>query len=115
MLLTVKGSAPEPRCLARVDDATLTVFDLSDQALRGPAARALRQRGKDHPEWFVMMSRGGTFQQGNVRIGRDGVFVGDRQVAEFNQVVETIARDAVSEIRGPVVGRGSVLGAVVRA
>ena len=115
VMVTVRGSEPRMRSIARVDDSTLTVLDLSGQALPGPAARILRQMAEDHPESFVLMAQGGTFQQDNVRIGRDGVFVGDRQVAAFNQVVETIARAAVVEIRGPVVARGSVLGAVVGA
>ena len=107
VLLTVRGSEPQVRWIARADDATLTVLDLSNQVIRGPAARVLRQMAKDHPESFAVMAQGATFQQENVRIGRDGVFVGDRQVAGFNQVVQTIARDAVIEIRGPVapVGR----------
>ena len=34
-------------------------------------------------------------------------------VADLGQIVETIARSDVTEIRGPVVARGSVLGAVL--
>jgi len=113
VLLTVRGSEPQLRWIARADDATLIVIDFSDQAIRGRAGRVLRRMAKDHSESFVVMAKGGTFEQENVRIGRDGVFVGERQVAGVNQVVETIARDAVIEIRGPVVARGSVFGAVL--
>jgi hypothetical protein len=93
----------------------LSVLDLSDEAMSGRAARALSQMAKDHPESFVDMALGGGMQRDNVRIGRGGVFVDDRQVAAFNQVVEVIARGAVIEIRGPVIARGSLFGAVLGA
>jgi hypothetical protein len=113
VLVTVRDSEPHVRRIVRVDDFTLTVLDLSDEAVLGPAARVLRQMAEEQPESFTLMAQRGTFQRENVRVGRDGVFVGDRRVAALNQVVESIARGAVIEIRGPVVARGSLFGAVL--
>src|SRR4029453_6683930 len=45
--------------------------------------------------------------------GIDGLFVADRKVADLSQVVETITPNDVSEIWGPVVARGSVLGTIL--
>lgn len=115
VLMTVRGTEPRARWIVHVDDSSLTILDLSDPTVPGSAARALLTMAKDRPESLVALVRGGTFQRENVRIGRDGVFVGSRQVARFDQVIESIARGTVLEIRGPVVARGSVLGGVVGA
>jgi hypothetical protein len=42
-----------------------------------------------------------------------GLFVADRRVAAFAEVVETLPRETVREIRGPVVARGSVPGTII--
>jgi hypothetical protein len=67
---------------------------------------------RSNPESFGALDRTGTLAQDNVRIGRDGLFVADRKVADLSQVVETITPNEVSEIWGPVVARGSVLGTI---
>jgi hypothetical protein len=41
------------------------------------------------------------------------VFVAGRKVADLAQVLETIGRNDVIEVSGPVVARGSVLGALL--
>jgi hypothetical protein len=68
-----------------------------------------------HPEYFAAMQGASSFEQDRVRLGRDGLFVADRRVAAFAEVVETLPREAVREIRGPVVARGSVLGTIIGA
>jgi hypothetical protein len=74
---------------------------------------ALRDMATSHPEYFAAMQIGGSFEQGRVRLGRDGLFVAERWIAEFAQVVETHPRELVREIRGRVVARGSVFGAII--
>jgi len=59
------------------------------------------------------MQAGGSFEQDHVRLGRDGLFVAGHAVATFAEVVQTFPRQAVREIRGPVVARGSVLGTII--
>jgi hypothetical protein len=48
-----------------------------------------------------------------VRLGRDGVFVPGRRIADYAQVVETLRREEVREIRGAVVARGSTIGTML--
>jgi len=95
------------------DDSVLIVLNLTAPTLPATSARVLRDMAASHPEYVVAAQKAGAFRQENVRVGRDGVFVSDRKVADLNQVVETIARNDVSEIWGPVVARGSVVGTVV--
>ena len=59
------------------------------------------------------MQVGNSFEQDRVRLGRDGLPVGDRKIADYAQVVETIPPELVEEIRGPVVARGSVVGTII--
>lgn len=113
VVVTAKGSQPGSRYFVLADESGLTVLNLSDPALPGASTRVLRDMASQHPEYFAAMQKSGAFGQGNVRAGRDGVFVAGRKVADLGQVVETLARDDVSEITGPVVARGSVPGTVL--
>jgi hypothetical protein len=55
-----------------------------------------------HPEYFPAAEKGGLFLlESNVRIGRDGVFVAHRKVADLMPLIEQIAREDVTELRGP--------------
>src|SRR5258706_11660551 len=85
---------------------------LCDNPLPRASTRTLRDIASHHPEYFAAMQKSGTFGQDNMRVGPDGVFVANRTVAELGQVVETIARNDIREIRGPVVARGSVPGVI---
>ena len=98
VLLTVRDAEPRTHWVIGTDASSLTVLDLSDQTVPRAVARVLLAMAADRPESFTAMGRGQMFQQGSVRIGRDGVFVDDRQVAEFHQVVQSIRRDDVLEI-----------------
>ncbi len=113
--VTVRGSEPCAYWMVQSDAASLIVLNLAEQVVPTPAARVLLTMAKDHPDWFASRSQGGAFERERVRIGRDGLFVADRHVAEFAHIVQSITRDTIIEIRGPVVARGSVLGAVVGA
>lgn len=66
-------------------------------------------------ENLIALRKTGTLTQENVRLGLDGLFIANRKIAAFDQVVETITRGETSEIRGPVVARGSVAGTVFGA
>lgn len=113
VVMTVKGSQPGSRVFVSADESALTVLNLTEPALPAVSARVLRDMASHHPGYFAAMQRGGTFAEDKVRVGRDGVFVADRKVAELGRVVETIARNDITEITGPVVAPGSVLGAVL--
>jgi hypothetical protein len=111
--VTTRGSQPRRLHFIVADEFDLIVLNLTQPGLPPGSTRVLRDMASEHPEYFVAVQKSGTFAQDNVRIGRDGLFVADRRIADLEQVVESIARKDVSEIRGPVVARGSVLGAVL--
>jgi hypothetical protein len=113
LVVTVKGSQSGSRYFVLADDSALTVLNLTEPTLPPTSRRVLRDMAAHHPEYFAAIQTAGTFGQDNVRVGRDGLFVADRKIADLAQVVQTIARNEVVEIRGPVVARGSVLGTVV--
>jgi len=112
IIVTASGS-PRRRYFAGVDDSALTVLNLTDPGLPVAAARVLRDMAAHHPEYFASTVTTGSFAEDNVRIGRDGVFVANRRIADLDQVVETIPRREIAEIWGPVVARGSVPGTVL--
>lgn len=111
--MTIRGSQPGSRSFVLTDQSGVTVLNLTGPTLPGAATRVLRDMAFHHPEYFAAMQQSETFGEDDVRVGRDGVFVGNRKVTDLGEVVETIARNDVVEIRGPVVARGSVLGAVL--
>jgi hypothetical protein len=111
--VTTKNGGSGPRYFVLADRARLMVLNLTDPTLPAASTRILRAIVIQHPESFVALDRTGTLAQDNVRIGRDGLFVADRKVADLSQVVETITPNDVSDIWGPVVARGSVLGTIL--
>ena len=107
-------SAPSrARTFVSANASEVTVLSLDDPSLPRAVIHTLRDMASRHPEYFGSTQAGSSFEQDRVRLGRDGLFVDDRLIATFAQVVETLPRDAVREIRGPVVARGSVIGTVV--
>lgn len=112
LLVSIRGAQAVSRHFLLSDDSGITLLNLTDPTL--PAAtRVMRGMAFRRPESFAAMQRGGTFAEDSVRFGRDGVFVADRKIADLGQIVETIARHDITEIRGPVVARGSVLGTIL--
>jgi hypothetical protein len=101
------------RIFVSADSLSVTVLSLEVPSLPPIARRALRDMATRHSEYFTAMLVTGSLEQNGVRLGRDGLFVDDCAIAAFAQVVETHPREAVREIRGPVVARGSVLGTIV--
>jgi hypothetical protein len=113
IVVTTKGSQPGRRYFVMADQSRLIALDLAEPTLPARSTRVLRAMAANHPEYFAALEKTGTFAQDNVRVGRDGVFVANRKVADLDQVVETIRQNNISEIWGPVVARGSVLGTVL--
>jgi hypothetical protein len=101
------------RTFLGVDDTRIVVLNLRSPALSPASGRALRAMAAQHPDVLLAVPASGALVQDEVRVSREGVFVANRKVAEFGEVVETIARDDVIEIDGPVVARGSVAAATL--
>jgi hypothetical protein len=106
IVVMVDGSQPGGRYVVRADGSELTVLNVAD-TLPAAAKEVLRRVASSHPEYFSAAQRGGTFVfEKGVRLGLNGLFVSDRKVADLGQIVETIARDDVTEIRIRQKGRG---------
>jgi hypothetical protein len=103
---------PSRRSFVRADDTELTVLNLTDPALPPAAVKMLRTLMTNRPEYFV---RQHTVVDGNIHIGPAGLFVADRKVANFGQIVEFIPRAEVAAIAGPAKTRGSWVGAGIGA
>lgn len=115
IIVTLRGLPARGRLFVAADQASLNTLNLGLAALPPEAARTLRDMAAQRPERLITLQGGGAFEQGRVRIGRDGLFVDQRRIAAFDEVVETIARDTVTRIEGPVVDRGSAAGMVLGA
>ena len=113
LVVTTRGSQPRSRHFVMADEFALLVLNLAQPALPPGSRNVLRDMASQHPEYFAAVQKSGTFAQDDVRISRDGLFVADRRVADLGEVVERIVRNDVTEIRGPVIARGSVIGAVL--
>jgi hypothetical protein len=90
-------------------------LNLTDPALPSRAADVLLELAAQLPQHYLTMRASGSFERDGVRIGREGLFIGGRKIAELTQVLETLARDDVDEIRGPVIARGSIAGTLLGA
>src|SRR5262245_46105017 len=111
--VALNGAPPASRYFVTANDSALVVLNLTTPALSSSTARTLRDMAAQHPDHIVPALSTGAFRQGDVTIGRDGVFVSDRKVAELGQILETIPRGDVNEIWGPVIARGSVPGTLI--
>src|SRR5262245_32056091 len=100
--VTLNGATPASRNFVTASDSALLVLNLTAPALPSGAARTLRGMAAEHPDYIVSALTTGAFRHDNVTIGREGVFVSGRKVAEMGQIVERISRDDVNEIWGPV-------------
>ena len=103
VLVTVRGSQPGRRVVVRATDSELAVLNLTDPALPQAARRALRDVVARDPDYVTRVDRRGTFVIGDARVAPDGVFVGDKKVADLGHIVERIPRDdlvATVAIRG---------------
>jgi hypothetical protein len=109
----VKGARPASRHLVAADASGVVVLNTAGLPLSASTVRILREMAADNPRYLVAARAAGSVVRDDVRVGRDGLFVNDRKVAELAQVVETHRREDVLEVRGPVVSRGSVLGTLL--
>jgi hypothetical protein len=111
--ISVRQAPPVTRYFVTADEARMIVLNLSSPDLPSAASRRLRDLSVRRPDVFATLATTGGVAQDDVRLGRDGLFLANRKLAEFGQVVEDIPRADVTEIRGPVVARGSVSGAIL--
>jgi hypothetical protein len=111
--VTTRRSRASTRIFIAADDSHVVALNLSSPALSQPSIRVFRAMAAQHPEAFLTVGTAGGLVQDDVRVGREGVFVAGRKVADLEEIVVTIPRDDVIEVAGPVVARGSVAGATL--
>jgi hypothetical protein len=111
--VVARGRQPVFRYFVRVGPSDITLLNLTDPTLPDAAIRMLRDLASERPEGLAATQTKGAFAEGGVRVSREGVFIAERKAAELGEVLQVIARSDVVEISGPVVARGSVLGALL--
>ena len=89
------------RYFLTASDAELLTLNLTDPALPVAAKNVLRNLAETNLEFLLDATPSGTVTQDNVRLGPAGIFVGERKVGEFGQVVERVTRDRVVDVRRP--------------
>jgi hypothetical protein len=116
LTVTVQGSQPSTRHFLLADQSELTLLNLTDPTLPASAIRVLVDTASHHPEYFGAAQAGDSFVlDKNMRMGPDGVVVGDRKVADLGAVVERVMRSEVREVSSRGRTGGSVVGATVGA
>jgi hypothetical protein len=108
IILTVQRSQPGERWVVRADEFGLTVLNVAIEPLPADVQEVLRGVAANHPEYFSAAQRGATFVlEKRVRLARDGVHVGNQKVADIGQIVISLARHDVVEIKTRERGRGA--------
>jgi len=99
------------RTLVHVDENELVVLNVAHPGLPAPAAKRLRAIALDHPDALLVARHRGSFTDRELTIGSGTISVAGRAVAALDEVVQTIPRDQVIELRLARV-HGSRLGAI---
>lgn len=116
VLVTTNASRRALRYVLSVDETGISVIDLSDAALPRTVESVLRKIAANHPEYFTAARHSGYVLDKNVRLNPDGVFEGDRRLADLEQIVRSIPRPGIVELRlahasiAPSVGAGFLIG-----
>jgi hypothetical protein len=105
IVVTSQDAVVRNRIFVTADEFCLTLLNLAD--LPTAVERELRRVASTHPEYLVAAHQRGTvIFHGNLRLQRDGAYVGNRRVADFGQVIERIERTGITEIAARRWGRG---------
>ncbi|HET9834567.1 MAG TPA: hypothetical protein VFP91_22745 [Vicinamibacterales bacterium] len=95
MTLQTRNAELRRRYFISVDDEGVTLLNLANVALPPDVARVLRQAVSESPDHFSM-AEGVTFKLGNrAALSLAGLFIGNQKIAEYDRVVERVARNDV--------------------
>jgi hypothetical protein len=85
---------PRIRYFVAADNETVTLLNVFAPSLPTDVAKLLRHAVVEHPDYFAAsQSPGATFIVGKqVVLRSSGLFVADQKVADYNQIVEQVAR-----------------------
>ena len=90
------------RYFLQADDTTIPVLNVESPRLPWRAARAIRDLASTSPGQFERLRSPGFELQladADLRLSSQGLYAGNRKLADFNQLVETLARDQVLSIK----------------
>jgi hypothetical protein len=121
IMLTVKDSPPTKVKLLFADGSILVALKPDAPKLPSRIERPLLSLGS---KWRDILSRGGSLTLDDVRVSKDGVFDGDRKVADVAEVIQWAPRGdvvGISEVphshlaRNILIGVGILVAAAVVA
>jgi hypothetical protein len=115
ILVEVRGTSVAVRHFVGADDAELVVLDLAGPRLTENVRRILLDIASTHRDVLLKPAPGVRFVQHNVTLASEGVFLGDRKLADVDDVVERLPRTSVVAIMTPPKRRGSLVGAAIGA
>jgi hypothetical protein len=87
------------RVFVAVDESALYLLNLLNPQLPRNVKSSLKEWVKEHPDTLPALKRGATVTglAHNVRIGSEGLFVGDQKIAELSAVFQTLPRTELSQ------------------
>jgi hypothetical protein len=92
LTVTTRGGSAGARYVLSVDDTTLRVLNTSTPGLSAEATDSLRRTASEHPSAFAVAPHTSLMLDNQAVLGSSGLFVGDHKVADYNQIVQEIAR-----------------------
>lgn len=98
IVVTVAGGQPKTERVLFVDEASLVTRKAAPPKLAGRVEKALLDVAANWPAVFDV---GVTARSGRVRVSRDGVFDGDKKLADLTEVVRRTHRGDVLTIAEP--------------
>jgi hypothetical protein len=94
--VTAPGASPRSCYVLAADDTTLRVLSLSDLGLAPDTMKVLQQAAAGHPAWFLVVEpRAAVELDKQVVLRSSGLFVAGQRVADYDRVVQTVARAEV--------------------
>ena len=90
--LTATGTSPRRCYVLAADDTTLRVLSISDLGLPPETVKLLKQAAADHPALFIAAPGTAAELGGQVVLRLSGLSVAGQRVADYERVVQTVAR-----------------------
>lgn len=117
VLLVTHDVAEARRLFLSADGSTLNVLDLSTLPLRPDELHRIREAAATRPLHLVAGKAGRTVIVGPLEIRAGSVFLGSRQIASIDELVEAIPREnivqiAIEEAPHASAGKAALIGAV---
>jgi hypothetical protein len=102
LIIIARDSRPVVRYFVQADDTSITVLNLASPSLPRRAARALRDLATTSPGQFGRLRSPGfelLLADNGFRLSSEGLFAADRKLADLDQLIETMTRDRLVEVK----------------